>query len=878
MNLVIRISTAGLLLISFFSFAQQNTKNKFYPSENFYSIKNKFYIGYAKNITEKKFEEGSDEAIHKFKRWEYYWENRLDENGNFPVNGILQQEWEKYVSAPIHAKNKSATNANWLFAGPSSISAFAKGGLGRVNCIAFHPTQFSTFWVGTPMGGLWKTSDSGMTWSTITDSLPILGISDVVIDYSNPSVMYIATGDAVTSILTPTGVKTIGVLKSTDGGISWNTTGLNFTLTDQELISRLIIDPVNPMILLATTSNGIWRTSDGGITWSNQQTGWFFDIEFKPFNSLTVYASTLSFTGTSQIFRSINGGITWSMVTSFTGINRIDLAVTPNAPDFVFASCVNTTGLGGLEGLYSSSNSGASYTQNLAGTCSNNMLSKSHNGSLCGGQGIYDLTYTIHPANVNEIWLGGINNWKTTDGGSNWNIMSMGSIDSILNPNGVNYVHSDKHKIAYHPQNSNYLYVCHDGGLSVSTNGGSTWQDISNGLGISQVYRLGTSASAPDEILAGLQDNGLKLFTGNFWTEIVGGDIAECIIDYTNSQVQYATVNTGYLYRTTDHWATRSVIAHNIPGFTAFLNANGIGPGAWLTPVVMDPADHQTLYIGFQNIWKTTDQGNSWSSIFNFNLKAPLQSIAVAPSNNQIIYAATYDTIFGTANGGGSWNYLPITSVTGNASHRISYITVNPINPYMMWITITGFSAGNKIFQTSDGGSTWTNISGTLPNVPVNCSVYEKGSNDAIYIGTDLGVFYRDNTMSNWIPYNYGLPNIQVNELEISYNNKLYAATWGRGIWKSDLYSFSGIPENEKNIAYFELFPNPASETISILLPSHRGKKEVEIFDVRGEEKYTGSFTGDTYTIRINNLPDGLYLIRIKNENAFAARKFIVEQ
>ena len=513
------------------SHAQEWLEKTNAASSDFFEIQKAFYNYYNAHTRDADTgREDNDDEFAKFKRWEYYWETRVDANGNFPPADMLWKAWDGYYTQSAKISN-TLTSANWIFAGPATYAfGAAGGGIGRVNCIAFHPTLPNTFWVGTPDGGLWKTTDGGASWTTTTDNLPVLGISDIAVDYSNPNIIYLATGDGETAILTPASSKSVGVLKSTDGGATFNPTGLSINIIAQKLTNRILIDPVSPQILLVAASDGILRTTNGGTTWTNQQAGWFQDLEFKPGDPDYIYASTLSNNGTSQIFRSTDNGISWTQVTAFSGVTRIDLAVTPAMPNVVSALCANTTGLGGLQGVYSSTNSGASFTQVITGTCANNMLGRTFNASDCGGQGVYDLAYAIHPTNTNEIWIGGINNWKTTDAGATWNLNSMNTTDTVLNPNHTPYLHSDKHRIAYHPLDPDYIFCCSDAGLHITNDGGASWYDLSNGLGISQLYRVGTSASAIDKVLCGLQDNGTKLHNSAGWQEIMSGDNMEEIM------------------------------------------------------------------------------------------------------------------------------------------------------------------------------------------------------------------------------------------------------------------------------------------------------------------------------------------------------------
>ena len=688
---------------------------------------------------------------------------------------------QSYLDANSESLNNS-NSSNWAYSGSNS-SAGGYAGIGRLNCIAFHPTHANIFWVGSPAGGLWKTTDGGQTWSTNTDNLPVLGISDIAIDNSNPNIMYVATGDGDRSVSLYNGAgdtKSMGVLKSIDGGTTWNITGLNWTVTSQKLIRRLIIHPTNSQILIAATSDGIWRTNNGGFTWNKQQTGDFIDVEFKPSDPNYVYAATYDWSGNSQIFRSTNNGISFSSVYSFSDVIRCDIAVSAASSNLVDVVAVKSDR--GLEGLYTSSNSGASFTKYYNANCSNNLLCNKYDASECGGQGQYDLAYAINPNNVNERWLGGINTWKSIDGGANWNLNNFWTSYSGYNPNGVQEQHADKHFIAFHPI-TNHIYECNDGGLYASDNGGVSWTDLSNGLGIGQIYRIGTSATQSDNVICGLQDNGSKEVTNGNWDDVTGGDGMECIIDYTDNDIEYATYVYGLIYKTTDGWnSSQTIVGYDSTGVNE--------EGAWVTPYLMHPTNNNTLIVGKSQVYETTDGGNSWSQLGNLSsISGDIRSMAYSSSNPQVIYVASFYDLYKTSNGGSSWSLLT------SSTEPITSIAVDPINPNKLWYTQSGYNQNNKV-QYYDG-SGWTNFTGTLPNVPANCIVYETGSNDGLYLGTDLGIYYRNANMSDWIPFSNNLPNVVVTEIEINYlDNKIWAGTFGRGLWNSPLYVSPPAPMN----------------------------------------------------------------------------------
>ena len=801
-----------------------------------------------------------------FERWEWFTESRLLPNGDFPSSSITWDEFQKYYSKQNFEKQsntqKSAqSNANWTFKGPSTTPG-GYNGLGRINCMAFHPTNPNIFWIGTPAGGLWKTITGGASWTTNTDNLPVLGISDIAVNPTNASIMYVATGDgeaalSLTSIgaFTAGDTKSVGILKYIDGGNTWNTTGLNWNVTSEKLIRRLIINPSNPQILIAAASDGIWRTTDSGANWTPVQSGYFMDLEYKPGDPTIVYATTYNNNGNAKIYRSTDSGNTWSLISTLANVTRINLAVSANWPDLVDALCAYNNSEGsGLSGLWYSSNSGASFTQYFTGTNSNNLLHCSNNASGAGGQGNYDLAYTINPTNSSDIWLGGINTWNSTDGGANWSLKTYGHPNAIngcgSNP-GVSTVHADQHFLAFHPLAPGTMFVCNDGGLYKTTNSGASWTDLSNGLQISQIYRIGASQTVANNIICGLQDNGSREIFNNNWYEQTGGDGMECIIDYSNASTEYASYAKGVIYRTNDFWANQTTISANIPG--------GQPTGAWITPFVIHPSNPNILFAGYDKLYKSINQGNSWVAISPVLDVDKLYSIAVCPSNTSTIYAASQGLLFKTINGGANW-----TSVSFAISNvKISYIAVDPTNSQKVYITLSGYSSGNKVIMSSDGGTNWINYSGTLPNVPVNCIVYQNGSNEGLYIGTDLGVFYTDGTMSDWVSYQTGLPNVIVTELEISYNNnKLWAATFGRGLWNTDLYVPLSVSDQE---IYNQIVisPNPNNGLFNINVPLGNTYSLI-VYDIQGKKVYEEqSIESEQKNIDLTKNSSGIYLLNL---------------
>jgi len=730
------------------------------PNANLRSAQSEFY-----NYWDGRPEEKS-RGIKPFKRWEWFWQTRTLPDGSLPDRSIAWKEWERYQTARPAAQARTQS-ANWTFRGPATTPS-GYWGIGRLNCIAFHPTDPNTFYVGAPAGGLWRTTTGGNNWTPLTDNLPVIGVTDIAIDPANPNTIYIVTGDAFSS-----DTYSIGVLKSTNAGQSWSTTGLSWNVTDFRLIRRIQIHPTNPQLLWVATSAGIYRSTDGANTWALVQSGSFFDLELKPNDPNTLYAA--SFSTNSGLFKSTNAGASFTQVTTVTGGRRMNIAVTPANPNLVHVLACNSSG--GLHSMWCSTDAGSSYVQYLtANGTNNNMLSSSAGATGTSGQGMYDLALTISPTDANRLFLGGVNTWTSADGGSTWTLRTYWSTSG--GGPGVQTVHADKHFQVFHPLTPGVLYECNDGGLYRTNNLGTTWTDLSTGLGISQMYRIGVSQSTTDQVLAGFQDNSTQQLRNGAWSPSrATGDGFESIIHPANAQIMYVSSYYGNISKSTNGGINWQV----------FTGSSGTGAdtrGPWLSPYILHPTGPDTVLVGKYEIYRTRDNGLTFEQLTNFGGTTAITGLAYAPSNPDIIYVARGTNLHKSTDGGLSWG------VTHTAPTTISYIAIHPTNPDKVWITQSNYVASSKVRVTTDGGITWTTLNGTLPNLPVNCIVYQNGSNEGLYIGTDIGVYYRNATMTDWVPFQTGLPNVVVTELEITYNNnKLWAATYGRGLWSSDLYS-----------------------------------------------------------------------------------------
>jgi len=771
----------------------------------------------------------------QFKRWEHFWENRVDQKtGEFPTVD-LTKIYQEYV---LDKQNGRSESGDWVSLGPNS-SPGGYAGIGRINCVQFHPSNANTFWVGTPAGGIWVTQNGGISWDILNNNTEVIGVSDIVIpsDYATSGTIYIATGDR-----DHWDNRSIGVLKSTDQGATWEATGLSFTVGQGENTYRMLLDPTDNQTILAATTDGLYKTTNGGANWTKLTNYEFIDMESKPGDFSTIYGSTTN----GKIYMSANGGNSWSQV--FNSGSRIELAVSSDEPTWVYALVSNSNSA--LYGIYKSTDAGSSFSQVYDGAPSgHNLLGWNSDGTGNSGQGWYDLSLAADPADANNVYLGGVNTWRTTDGGLTWNIANHWWGD------GVQAVHADKHNLKFNEVNGS-LFEVNDGGVYKTTNG-TYWAHLSNGIVNSQIYRLSVSQTDAQTTIIGLQDNGTKALLSGVWDDVIGGDGMECLIDYTDKNVQYGSLYYGDIERTTNGWGSSTNISNNIPG-----GANG----AWVTPYIIDPVDNQTLYVGYEDLWKTTNRGNSFTKIGDFS-DGDLQSIAICQSNPSVIVVGTYNKLQKTTDGGLTWS--TITSNLPASSYGVTYITIKATDANTIWATLSSYN-GNSVYKTTNGGSTWANISGSLPSIPANTIVQNQFNTEEeeLYVGTDAGVYMKIGA-EDWVPFSTGFPNVVVDELEIYYdavdnaNSKLRAATFGRGLWESDLYTTTS------EILTASIVANPGCDTGIITVSSNMsGVQTFFITDVSGVE--IDSTTVDAEFFDFEGIQDGFYKGKIKKDDIYS--------
>lgn len=884
------------LLIMFFlgitsnSYAQKFIKR---PSEmplSFLEMQRQF-DSWRKSVDLKK-----EKGWKYFKRFEMDMQYHTDAKGNpgdpaLYINSITKAAAEKESNF-----GNRFTSVAWTPFGPNilpgNLTGYMENGIGRINCIEFHPTNPSTYFIGVAQGGLWKTTNNGTTWTPLTDNLPITRISDIEIDPSNPDIMYISVCDfkyiGVGLFLNGRKRNThygLGVYKTIDGGLTWAPTGLSFQLTDGDasLIAKTILHPTNSNKLVACGVSGMYSSNDAGVTWTKTLDSLFWDMIRVPGQPNVLYAASgwvkNANVGNAAIYKSNDFGDTWTMCsTGFpaTGvIQRIKLAVAPSDTNYVYALTVDVSS--GMEGLYRTTDAGATWNNINPGI---NLLDY-NDGLGTGGQGNYDLALEINSTDKDIIYTGGINVWVSNDGALTFNP----SMHWTLSYGPT--IHGDIHFIKQQPSTGN-IFVCSDGGLyrtpnidGVSwndVNAGSTWTtpwtNLCSGLQISAFYRLSSSHNTTNRVVAGAQDNATFYYNNGIWNTIFGGDGMDNCLDPNNNDVVIGSSQFGGFYYSIDNGISDNGWYPNVNGEL----------GEWTTPVVADYSNPGTYYVGYENVVKTTDDGQTWNVISSFPPASfannEISALAVSSSNPNVIYAAKrvrYEysvpgSLYRTSNGGSTW--LDVTAGIPDSLYYTS-VNVHETNSNVAYISMAGFSAGNKIFTTNDLGASWQNISYNLPNIPVNC-VKNIPNSGKLIAASDIGIYVLDSNSTTWTLQSNGLPNVIVSDIDFNTTlNKVYISTFGRGIWEADLSVLTAIATNENLQINATLYPSINNGNFNIVL--NENDVELEVIDICGRLVYKSNLKGNQTHELALKLPSGKYFARLRNKNKSGVKSFIVE-
>jgi hypothetical protein len=589
---------------------------------------------------------------------------------------------------------------------------------------------------------------------------------------------------------------------------------------------------------------------------------------------------------------------------------RIELAIAPTDSSHIYALAASFFGQG-LHALYQSTDGGQSWRTQVTGDTLN-LLGGAFdcpNRTFLGGQGAYDLSLLVDHRDKDRIFVGGIICFGSEDGGRSWGLLTNGGHDLGLT------IHVDHHQAKSNPLTGQY-YFCHDGGMHrtdtlrpvllaplidclfdsacnfipACTMGLNTqWTNISQGIVNTEFYRIGLREST-EEVIGGTQDNGTFVNTNSQWRQVaIRTDGMEALIHPDSSNVLYATSQYGPLRRSEDGGST---FTRNLSDTIASVENRG----QWVTPYLMHPTDPNTLYAGFRNVWKSGNKGESWEKISDFppeptfasGLPKAIRDMEINPNQPTNIWVLKRgyfasnlpSEVHVTYASGSSWTDrsagLPVDSLYAN-----DLAIGNVLG--QAWIAFSGFVPGKKVYFSRTGGQTWENISYNLPNVPINAIEYDPSSpNNTVYIGTDLGIWYIHDGLTEWQPYSLELPLTIVNELEIDkQHSKIYAATYGRGVWVADLVQDNvGIAPAAIYQAEVRLSPNPNRGAFSLQIENHSMEQaELSIVDITGRTVHQESLSLRGQDVRIaieKKLKPGHYFVRLSHQNRSQVLKMVV--
>lgn len=719
----------------------------------------------------------------QFEQWYAINSRRLDETGRVISAQQVSSEFQR-----LKIKSGVEMQGNWFNYGPIEVgprSGVKRDG-GRVKDIEFHPTDQSTFYVSTFKGGLFRTKNYGTSWESLTDKLTeevyVCEVSD-----ADPSVIYIGTD--------------LGVYKSTDDGQSWNPTSVG------KECKALLLKEDNQDVVLAGTEIGIYRSTDGGANWTLVQVAdKVEDIDSHPTNPEILYAGTNG--SVSEFFRSVDGGQTWTKNSTYGKGCFMGIAVSPAAPDNVYVlNLRDHLGEDSFEGFYFSDDSGETFAKQSSVTpCISGYNS---DGSISRGQPNYNLFICVDPLNPDLIYAGGIHPWKSDDKGLTWTYLN----NDLTDDGGG--MHVDQLNWAYSPHDNN-IFAANDGGIYLLQEDGK-FRTLTDGLPIAEIYECSQSQTMKSNVAGGTMHCGVKLNYDGEWFSPWGGDEATCIIDPTDEN---------YVY----HLKYEKISRSSNGGFNfSRINSLDADRGYYTGTGALDHEDPNILYVGLFEVERTKNARAAnvqWEKISSFGNSERIQKVEQCSADRNILYVAKGNAFYRSDNV--SENSPSFINLTSNlpASGQVSDIATHSSNANLVYILL-----GSQIYKSDDKGSTWTNITSDLPGVALLEMILDKTAKEGIYIGTDIGVYYKDTTMTNWIDYSKNLPGIRISGMDIYYGESreqsfMTISTDGRGFWRSLLHGVDATAP----VANFSVNKNNLIVSEELLLTNTSPEQAVSSF------------------------------------------------
>jgi len=733
----------------------------------------------------------------------------------YPNESIPQAGYEqafKYAKYNMNSSDKElGYSGQWKPIGPHNIG-------GRTLSLALNPQNPNTIYAGSASGGLWRSKSAGKgadAWEQVSTGFPVLGVGAIAIHPADSNTIFIGTGEVYNYTNTQGGVTVretrgsygIGILKTIDGGISW-IKSLDWSYNQQRAVHVIRINPLNPNTIWAGTTEGTFRSTNAGQSWILvNSTIMVTDLVINPVDTNIVYVACGNLGSSGHgIYRTLDSGNQWTKLTNglpSTFGGKVLLSIYESSPNIVYASIGNGYWTGAGTWLCKTENNGDSWITVSA-------------LDYATYQGWFAHDVTVHPTDSNIVVTMGVDIWKSTTGGSllsqksQWNAWYFGQTIPGQPEGPPWYSHADHHDVIRHPTCPDTIYFANDGGVFRSLDGGETFEGCNGGYQSTQFYP-GFTCSPQDSMhaIGGMQDNSTAIYDGTVaWIRVIGGDGSWTAINPTDDDVIYGSLQGLTMYRSEDRGNFWSYISPGNPGSVGFIAPFALG----------GPANPDLIYAGGSYILKSTNRGNSWTTA-NGGMQLdgnPALSIAVSQNNSNIVYATTAPVfsaagIFYSNNSGTTF-----TNITDTLPNRYPMdIAIDPNDDTTVYVVFSGFGTSH-IFKSTDSGTSWQDIGAGLPDVPTTAVIVDPLYPNQIYIGNDLGVFVSTNGGTTWETFQEGLPDaVMAMDLSISpVNRKLRVATHGNGAYVRKLLpDATGIEISQSaNPVHFNLkqnYPNP---------------------------------------------------------------------
>ncbi|MDZ4824650.1 MAG: T9SS type A sorting domain-containing protein [Flavobacteriales bacterium] len=755
----------------------------------------------------------------------------------------------------------------WTVEGPGNIG-------GRFNCIAIHPTNAEVMYAGAATGGIFKTTNGGDTWLPVFDDQPFLAIGAIAIDANNPNRIWAGTGDMNISGYCYVGD---GIYVSDDAGATWTHKGLSEQYVISKILiapnnSDVIYAGTMGNPFDRDENRGLYKSIDGGDTWSqtlfiSDEAG-VIDLVMNGAYPEILYAASYNRIRTNnevvaegtdcKIWKTIDGGTSWTQLTTGlpTGeLSRIGLAVYQNDPDILYSVVADTSYY--VQGVYRTIDGGENWSA---------LNIENLDQSVYSGFGWYFGKIFINPENPYQIYLLGVDSYTTSDGGANWTLMA---------PPWWEYaVHADSHYMEFIDGDS--FVLCTDGGIYRTDDNCTTWTDIDN-IAVNQCYHTIEHPSSYGEYWTGVQDNGTSRgnnSTINNWERIYGGDGFQARIDGDNGIVYCETQYGGLAWAYEDEWWWEDFSTGLLPEdrfpwdmplvMSAFDNQRMYCASQRVYKMENAPF----------GIWEPISDDLSDGLDEWFEYVHTIITLSESPLNPEILYAGTADgNVWVTTNGGNNWNNI----TDGLPERYVTQVMASPNDENTVYVTHSGYRDNENIphiHMSTDNGGTWTNISGDLPQMAVNDVLVPAEMENVIFAATDDGVYYTQNSGNNWTRLGTNMPMMPVFDIEFNYDQSLIiASTFARSVQTIDVTALTtvGIAENEN--AGVSIYPNPASQFIHV--ESISSNSSYEIFTTSGKFVVKGQLD-DNATIDARNFAEGTYFVVISQHGKTSVEKVVV--